>query len=131
MTHQNFPDDIYREHILELYKNPENFGILKNPDYEKEEVNETCGDEIKVQISVKNNKINDAKFQGSGCVLSIVSASLLTNKIKGMSLSEVKKLNKNDILDLLKIKITPARMNCVLLPLRAVQNSLDKKSKKK
>ena len=66
----------------------------------------------------------DIKYSGSGCVISLVSASLFTDKIKGMKIDKVKKLSKEDILELLKIKINPARLKCVLLPLESVRGAL-------
>lgn len=121
---KNLSENMYREHILELYKNPSNFGELKNPTHEYTENNTLCGDEITVQLLVEDRKIKDVKFNGSGCVMSLVSSSLLTDKIKNMDLGEVKKLTKDDVLDLLKIKINPSRIKCVLLPLDAVKKSL-------
>lgn len=121
---KEIPSDMYREHILELYKSPSNFGILENPSHEATEYNSVCGDEITVQLAVKNGMIKDVKFQGSGCVISIVSTSLLTNKIKDMNISSVKKLNKNDVLKLLNIKLNPARIKCALLSLEAVKKAL-------
>lgn len=123
---QKISDKIYREHIMELYKSPENYGILKNPTHEHTETNSSCGDEITMQLKVENGKIKDVKFQGSGCVMSIVSSSMLTDKIKGMNLEEVKKLGKEDVLKLLKIEINPGRLKCVILPLYAIKNSLKK-----
>ena len=114
---ETFSDKLYKEHIMELYKSPKNYGELENHTHEHTETNSSCGDEITLQLVVKDGKIEDVKFQGSGCVMSLVSSSLLTEKIKGMELEEAKKLSKEDILELLKIKINPSRMKCVLLPL--------------
>ena len=125
-THKALPEDMYKEHILELYKSPSNFGILKNHSHEATEYNSICGDEITVQLSVANGIVKDAKFSGSGCVMSMVSSSLLTDKVKGMSVSSVKKLKKEDIMELLGVKITPARIKCVLLPLEAAKRALEK-----
>ena len=122
-NHNNF-SDMYREHILELYKNPSNFGEIKNPTHKHTETNSLCGDEITIQINSEKGKIKDVKFNGSGCVMSMVSASLFTDKIKGMNVSDVKELKKEDNLKLLKIKINPARLKCVLLPLDAVKEAL-------
>ena len=90
---KGIPGAMYREHILDLYRNPSNFGIMKNPTHKKTEYNSLCGDEITVQLLVKHGKIEDVKFNGSGCVISMVSASLLTEKIKDMSTEEIKKLD--------------------------------------
>lgn len=113
---------------MDLYKNPSNFGELSNPTNEHTEYNALCGDEIKVQIISDKERIKDIKFNGSGCVICMVSSSLFTDKIKGMKLNEVRKLGKNDILKLLKIKISPARLKCVFLPLEAVKGALNKKN---
>ncbi len=109
---------------MDLNKNPSNFGELSNPTNEHTEYNSLCGDEITVQIISDKGRIKDVKFNGSGCVISMVSASLFTDKIKGMKIDDVKKLGKNDVLKLLKIKINPARLKCVFLPLEAVRGSL-------
>ena len=121
---QGIPSDMYREHIMDLYKNPSNFGIMKNPTHKKTEYNSLCGDEITVQLRVKDGKVKDVKFNGSGCVISMVSASLITEKIKEMNLKDIKKLNNKDILELLKIRISPARIKCALLPLEATKRAL-------
>tara|TARA_Y100000034_G_C6714959_1_gene316007 strand:- start:47 stop:427 length:381 start_codon:yes stop_codon:yes gene_type:complete len=123
-THNRLSEKMYREHILELYKNPSNFGELPNPTNQHTEINSYCGDEITVQLIVKNGKIEDVKFNGSGCVISMVSSSLLTDKIKGMKIKDVKKFNKGDILKLLKISVNPSRLKCVLLPLDATKGAL-------
>ncbi len=114
---ETFSDKLYKEHIMELYKSPRNYGELENHTHEHTETNSSCGDEITLQLKVKDKKIEDVKFQGSGCVMSLVSSSLLTDKIKGMKLKDAKKLTKEDVLDLLKIKVNPSRLKCVLLSL--------------
>lgn len=117
---------MYREHILELYKNPSNYGNMKNHTHQHTENNSLCGDEIKIQLLVKNKRVESAMFSGSGCVISMVSASLLTEKLKGMKISDVNNINKNEILKIMKIKVNPARVKCVLLPLDAVKNAIKK-----
>lgn len=114
---ETFSDKLYKEHIMELYKSPKNYGELENPTHEHTETNSSCGDEITLQLKVKNEKIEEVKFQGSGCVMSLVSSSLITDKIKGMKLGDAKKLTKENVLDLLKIKVNPSRLKCVLLSL--------------
>jgi nitrogen fixation NifU-like protein len=124
MSHDNLSEKMYREHILELYRNPSNFGEIKNPTHKHTETNSLCGDEITVQLIIEDEKISDVKFNGSGCVMSMVSSSLLTDKIKNMKITDVKKLDKKDILELLKISINPARLKCVLLPLDSIKGAL-------
>jgi len=123
-NHAGIPEDMYREHILELYKSPRNIGLIKNPTYEHTEYNSTCGDEIKIQLLIKDGKIQDAKFSGSGCVISIVASSMLTDKLKGLNVEKAKGLTPENLMELLKIKITPARIKCALLPLEAVKKAL-------
>ena len=122
--HDPIPEDMYKEHILELYRSPSNFGILENVSHEATEYNSLCGDEITVQLFVEGGVVKDVKFSGSGCVISMVSSSLLTDKIKGMKVSDVKKLTRDDLLKMLKVKITPVRIKCVLLSLEATKKAL-------
>ena len=124
MNDENFPERMYKEHILELYKSPENYGELKNATHKHTETNASCGDEFTMQFIVEDGKIKDVKFYGSGCVMSTVSASLLTSKIKGIDMEEAANLTREDVLDLLKIKVNPGRIKCVLLPLYAVKNAI-------
>ena len=122
------PANIYREHLIELYKSPSNYGELEGANRKATEYNSLCGDEITMSLIIKGKgkeeKIEDIKFYGSGCVMSIVSASMLTDKIKNMEVSDVKKLSHEDILKMLKIKLNPARIKCALLPLEAVRKAL-------
>ena len=118
------PDDMYKEHILELYKSPSNFGTLKNPTHKKTVYNSVCGDEITVEFIVKDNLVKDIKFSGSGCVISIVASSILTDKIRGMDIKNAKNLTGEEVLDLLKMKLNPARVKCALLALEAVKGAL-------
>ena len=119
-----FSDKIYRNELMEIYKNPENYGEIKYPTHKAKGESMHCGDEVNVFLNIKGNKIEEAKFNGSGCILSIVSSSLLMNKLRGMKVEDVKKLNQNDVLSLFKVKISPGRMNCVLLPFYALKKAL-------
>lgn len=115
---------MYTELILENYKNPANFGTIKNPDLESFDENTICGDKIKMQIKLDGSKIQEAKFSGDGCAICISSASMLTSLIKGKKLSEVKKISKEDIFKLLGINLTPIRIKCALLSLKVLKMSL-------
>jgi len=117
-------NQLYREHILDLWKNPLNFGNLESANKKHKEFNSLCGDEIEIQLEIKDNKINNVKFNGSGCVISIASASLLTESIKGKTINEISSINKDNILKKLNIEISPARIKCALLSLEALQKSL-------
>lgn len=116
--------DIYREYILDLYKNPHNFGILDNPTHKSEENNPMCGDKINISLELKDGKVKDIKFDGEGCAISMASASLVTDKIKDMPAEQVKNLGSDFILQLMRIPIGPTRMKCALLPLEAIKKAL-------
>ena len=118
--------EMYREHILEHYRNPHNFGYLENPDKVHTEVNHVCGDSLTIQISLENEKIKEVRFNGHGCAISMASASLLTDDIKDKNIKEIKLLNKEYLLGLLKIPISHARLKCALLPLDALLAALKK-----
>lgn len=124
MNDENFPSEMYKEHILELYKSPENYGELKNATHKHTETNASCGDEITLQLIVKDGKIADVKFYGSGCVMSTVSSSMLSSKIKGMKVEDAKKLSRDDVIKMLKINVNAGRIKCVVLPLYALKNAL-------
>ncbi len=117
---------IYNEKILELWKNPKNFGIMQNPTHKYSEANRICGDEMTIYLQVENNIIKDAKFFSTGCLVCIVFASKLTEIIKGMKVEEVYELKDEDLLKLLDIDITPLKKQCACLSLDAVHNCLKK-----
>ena len=119
-------DDLYQEFIIELYKNPLNYGELKAPDYSAQVHNPTCGDMITIYLKVKSGVIEEARFTGKGCAISQASASLVTNHLKGKRLEEVQKLTKEDVLSLIKVDLSknPTRIRCALLPLDALKKAL-------
>lgn len=119
-------EDIYQEFIIELYKNPQNFGEIKDADYKAEVDNPTCGDRIILFLKVKEGIIQEAKFSGKGCAISQASASLFTEYLKGKTIEEVGKITKEDVLSLIKIDLSknPTRMRCALLPRDALKKAL-------
>jgi nitrogen fixation NifU-like protein len=114
-------DQFYREYILDHYKNPRNYGRLEHADITHEEDNPLCGDVVGMDFLIKDGTIEDIKFHGRGCAISQASASLLTERIKGLSLDDAKKINKDDVLGELGIDISPARIKCALLPLKVLK----------
>ena len=115
-------DDLfYREHILDHYKNPRNFGRLENPDISHEENNPLCGDVVGMDFRLEDGVIEDIRFHGRGCAISQASASLLTERLKGMQLDEAKKISKDDVIGELGIEISPARIKCALLSLKVLK----------
>ena len=114
-------DQFYREYILDHYKNPRNFGRLERPDVTHEEDNPLCGDVVGMDFRIKDGVIEDVRFHGRGCAISQASASLLTERLKGMTLDEAKKIDKQDVLRELGIDISPARIKCALLSLKVLK----------
>jgi nitrogen fixation NifU-like protein len=114
-------DSLYREIILDHYRNPRNKGALDPADYSYEDVNPLCGDEIRIDVRVEDDKVSDIKFSGRGCAVSQASVSILTEMVEGMSLDEVKALTKDDMLEELGIPVSPARMKCALLGLKVLK----------
>jgi nitrogen fixation protein NifU and related proteins len=115
-------DDLYREVIIEHYKNPAYRGRLNPKDISFEDSNPLCGDHIIIDLKVdENNKVADARFDGHGCAISQASADLLLESIIGKSIDDVKALNKQTILDLLGIDLGPVRLKCALLSLKVLK----------
>lgn len=115
-------DDLYREIIIEHYKNPSYRGHLNPSDISFADNNPLCGDHIEVNLQVdKAGKVLDARFDGHGCAISQASADLLMESVIGKSLDELKKLNKQDVLDNLGIELGPVRLKCALLSLKVLK----------
>jgi nitrogen fixation NifU-like protein len=114
-------EQFYREYILDHYKNPRNFGRLEGADVSHEEENPLCGDVVGIDLKVEDGNIADVRFHGRGCAISQASASLLTERLKGMSLEDAKQIGKDDVLEELGIEISPARIKCALLSLKVLK----------
>jgi nitrogen fixation protein NifU and related proteins len=115
-------DDLYREVIIERYKNPAYKGTLEPNDITFEDENPLCGDHIRIDLRMdKDGKVAEAAFSGHGCAISQASADLLLESIIGKNLDEVKALNRQDILDNLGIDLGPVRLKCALLPLKVLK----------
>ena len=115
-------DDLYREIIIDHYKNPSYRGHLDPHDISFEDDNPLCGDHIQIDLRVDpGGRVTDARFDGKGCAISQASADLLVESILGKSLEEVKALTKQDVLDLLGIELGPVRLKCALLSLKVLK----------
>lgn len=125
-------DDLYQENILDHNKHPHNKRVLEGPHIEAEARNASCGDKGTLQITFDENCcVSDAAFQGEGCAISQAVLSMLTDRLKGMTESELKLLSPGDIYTMLGVQISPGRTNCALLGYEALEKILKKPLTKK
>jgi nitrogen fixation NifU-like protein len=119
-------DDLYRAEILEHYRHPHNFGTLDEPDVVQEGSNPLCGDRLTLMLGIdEKGTVDEVAFTGRGCAISQASASMLTDRIRGLSLADVAKIGRQDVLDELGIEISPARLKCALLSVDTLRRALE------
>ncbi|MGO9179552.1 MAG: iron-sulfur cluster assembly scaffold protein [Candidatus Limnocylindrales bacterium] len=119
-------DDLYRAEILEHYRHPHNFGTLDHPDVVQEGSNPLCGDRLTLMLGIgKQGRVDEVAFTGRGCAISQASASMLTDRIRGLPLVEVAKIGRQDVMDDLGIEISPARLKCALLSVETLRRALE------
>jgi len=115
-------DDLYREQIIDHYKNPRMKGVLDPHDISYEDDNPLCGDRLRIDVRLgADGRVSEAAFSGQGCAISQASADLLTESIIGKSLEEVRAIGKDDILEMLGIELSPVRLKCALLSLKVLK----------
>jgi len=113
-------EDIYKQNIIDHYKNPHNKGVLPDFDVKHRGQNVNCGDDITVYIKLKDGKVEQVSFDGDGCAISTAASSMLTEEMKGKSIDELKMISPGDVYNMLGIKISPSRVNCALLSYKAL-----------
>jgi nitrogen fixation protein NifU and related proteins len=118
--------DMYQEVILQHYRAPKNFGPLEGASRVGEESNPLCGDHITLRLHVNpaTQKIDQVRFQGDGCAISVASTSMLTEKVSGLTLTEAGRLTRDDVLQLLGIPLSPVRVKCALTGFAALGRAL-------
>ncbi|MFP4530899.1 MAG: Fe-S cluster assembly sulfur transfer protein SufU [Halodesulfurarchaeum sp.] len=116
--------DMYRQQILDHYKNPRNYGELDEPTFSHRGHNPSCGDELEfdVELAADGETIESVAFRGEGCAISQASASLLGEQLPGMTLEEVQELERDDVIELLGGEISPMRIKCAVLAEKVVQD---------
>lgn len=116
--------DMYRQQILDHYKNPRNYGELEEKTFSHAGENPLCGDEIEVDVKLDDDEdtIEAVRFHGDGCAISQASASMLSSKLHGMSVSEMRELDTDDVVDMLGVEISPMRIKCAVLVEKVVQD---------
>ena len=121
-------DQLYREVILDHYKNPRGHGVIEDADASADGQNPLCGDEVSIFVTFENDgdTIEDVKFSGRGCAISQAATSMLMEMVKGRSATEVATLSKDELLDEVGIPLTPVRLKCAILGLTTLRLALHK-----
>ena len=119
-------DNLYRDFILEHYRNPHNHGVLDPHDLHFADSNPTCGDELSMTIRLNpgGQRVSEVAFDGRGCAISQASASILTDELPGQSLQELREMDPRDVVENLGVPIGPARLKCALLSYKVLQGAL-------
>jgi len=119
--------DMYRQQILDHYRNPRNYGTLEDPTFSHVGENPMCGDEIRmdVELDADGGTIRRVVFEGDGCAISQAAASLLTEKLHGMTVEQLQQLDRDDAIDLLGVEISPMRVKCAVLAEKVAQDGAE------
>ncbi|HUF07051.1 MAG TPA: iron-sulfur cluster assembly scaffold protein [Candidatus Binatia bacterium] len=119
-------DNLYRDFILEHYRQPHNKGVLDPHDLHFADSNPTCGDEMSMTLVLDDSKqrVVDVAFDGRGCAISQASASILTDELRGLTLDDLRGIDPKDVVENLGVPIGPARLKCALLSYKVLQGAL-------
>jgi len=115
---------LYSDILLDHFRHPRNYGDLTNPDISYENFNPLCGDRIRIEVRLNDSIVEEARFKGDGCAISLAAASLLTELIRGLHVEELSNISDDRLIAALESEIKPARIVCALLPLEALRAGL-------
>lgn len=119
-------ESMYREQILDHYRNPRNYGELDEPTVTHTGENPMCGDEIQVDLQLNSGTIEAISFTGDGCAISQAAASLLTEQLTGTDVTELEAMGRDDMVELLGVEISPMRVKCAVLAEKVAQDAYSK-----
>jgi nitrogen fixation NifU-like protein len=117
-------DQLYREVILDHYKNPRGHGVIEDADAQAEGQNPLCGDEVAIFVALDGDRIEDVRFRGRGCAISQAATSMLVEMVRGRTVNEVASMPRDELLDEVGIPLTPVRLKCALLGLGVLKVAL-------
>jgi nitrogen fixation NifU-like protein len=119
--------DMYRQQILDHYKNPRNYGEIEDPTFTHVGENPMCGDTIEMDVVLgdEDETIEHVAFRGDGCAISQAAASMLSQELKGMPVEELQSMDRDDIIDMLGVDISPMRVKCAVLAEKVAQDGAD------
>jgi len=119
--------DMYRQQILDHYKNPRNYGKLEDPTFTHIGENPMCGDEIRMDVKLDDDEetIEQVAFSGDGCAISQASASMLSSKLRGKTVDELLEMDRDDVIDMLGVDISPMRVKCAVLAEKVAQDGAE------
>ena len=120
-------ETVYREQILDHYRHPRNEGILEDADISCELDNPVCGDQVRIDVRLRDGRVCESRFSGRGCVICMASASMLTEEVLGKSVEELALIADEDVFRMLGVTLGPVRAKCGLLPLRVLQEGLSRR----
>lgn len=117
--------DMYRQQILDHYKNPRNYGEIEDPTYTHVGENPMCGDEIAIDVVLEDDHVERIAFRGDGCAISQASASMLSETLTGASVEELQEMDRDDVIDMLGVDISPMRVKCAVLAEKVAQDGYE------
>ncbi|HTK04272.1 MAG TPA: SUF system NifU family Fe-S cluster assembly protein [Candidatus Eisenbacteria bacterium] len=117
-------EEMYRENILDHYREPHNAGRIEGATFSHRELNPSCGDTIEMYVKIADGRVADVKFDGHGCAISQASVSMLTDHVKGMDVAALRALTKEDVFRLLGVQVGMTRLRCALLGLKTLEVGL-------